>query len=282
MKSLTEPIRLLVGARLRAMRPLPAVLRWPAMRRGKSPASGLLPCVAPPSFSPFLLLSVFLLLVPAAHAQWQTISYKLKGGWNSIYLHGDATWGPIETVLPALNTAASPAQIASVWRWNPNPTQIQFTSSAYTPAPGTPEWSTWTRGGTANTLTSLIGQTAYLIECPGTATDSYTIAITQKLLPPRSTWVRNGANFLGFPSFDAGVSPATAYPTMTAYFSSFTTATASISVPGVEIFKYVGGPLGAANPARIYATASEQLDRTQAYWFEAAVTAHRSSCAPMS
>ena len=274
MKTLTEPIRLLVGAPLRAMRPLPAMLRLRAMRRGKSPASGLLPCVAPPSFSPFLLLSVFLLLVPAAHAQWQTISYKLKGGWNSIYLHGDATWGPIETVLPALNTAASPAQITSVWRWNPNPTQIQFTSSAYTPAPGTPEWSTWTRGGTANTLTALIGQTAYLIECPGTATDSYTIAITQKLLPPRSTWVRNGANFLGFPSFDAGVSPATAYPTMTAYFSSFTTATASISVPGVEIFKYVGGPLGAANPARIYATASEQLDRTQAYWFEAAVTAN--------
>jgi hypothetical protein len=144
MKSLTEPIRLPVGARLRAMLrlpampPLPAMLRWRAMRRGKSPASGRLPCAAPLSFSPCLLLPLFLLLVPAAHAQWQTISYKLKGGWNSIYLHGDATWGPIETVLPALNTAASPAQIASVWRWNPNPTQIQFTSSASIPASGAP------------------------------------------------------------------------------------------------------------------------------------------------
>ena len=79
-------------------------------------------------------LLIFTLGISAAQAQWQTIPYNLKGGWNAIYLHGDATWGPIETVLPALNTATSPAQITSVWRWNPNPTQIQFTSSAYTPS----------------------------------------------------------------------------------------------------------------------------------------------------
>ena len=262
MKTLTEHIRLVVGARLRAMLRLPAMprlramLRLPAMRRGKSPASGLLPCAAPLSCSPFLLLPLFLLLVPAARAQWQSTIYNLKGGWNSIYLHGEATYATIDTLF------ADRTEIIAIWRWNPNPSQIQFSSSSLVPTAGTPEWSVWTRGGSANTLTTLSGQAAYLVQCSGAATDAYSVPIVQKVLPPRSTWVRNGANFLGFPTRLTG-----SYPTLANYFATFPVAIATNS----KIYRYEGGALGASNPVQVFSTVSETVDRTQAYWFESAI-----------
>ena len=262
MKTLTEHIRLVVGARLRAMLRLPAMLRLramlrlPAMGRGKSPASGLLPCAAPLSCSPFLLLPLFLLLVPAARAQWQSTTYNLKGGWNSIYLHGEATYATIDTLF------AERTEIIAIWRWNPNPSQIQFSSSSLVPTAGTPEWSVWTRGGSANTLTTLSGQAAYLVQCSGAATDAYSVPIVQKVLPPRSTWVRNGANFLGFPTRLTG-----SYPTLANYFATFPVAIATNS----KIYRYEGGALGASNPVQVFSTVSETVDRTQAYWFESAI-----------
>ena len=74
-----------------------------------------------------------------AHAQWQTTTYTLKGGWNAIHLSGDASYNTIENLLPAT--------VEEVWRWNPNPNQVQFTSSPLIPSAGTPEWSTWRRSG---------------------------------------------------------------------------------------------------------------------------------------
>ena len=261
MKTLTEHIRLVVGARLRAMLRLPAMLRLramlrlPAMLRGKSPASGLLPCAAPLSCSPFLLLPLFLLLVPAARAQWQSTIYNLKGGWNSIYLHGEATYATIDTLF------AERTEIIEIWRWNPNPSQIQFSSSSLLPTAGTPEWSVWTRGGSANTLTTLSGQAAYLVKCSA-ETAAFSVPIVQKVLPPRSTWVRNGANFLGFPTRLTG-----SYPTLANYFATFPVAIATNS----KIYRYEGGALGASNPVQVFSTVSETVDRTQAYWFESAI-----------
>ncbi|MEI6656589.1 MAG: hypothetical protein WCP45_17635, partial [Verrucomicrobiota bacterium] len=51
------------------------------------------------------------LSVGAAHGQWQSTSYTLKGGWNAIYLHGDASYAP-----PATLFASYPA-VLEVWRW---------------------------------------------------------------------------------------------------------------------------------------------------------------------
>jgi hypothetical protein len=205
------------------------------------------------------LVVALALLAPAARAQWQTTTYTLKGGWNAIYLHGDATHASIDALL------ASHPEVVSVWRWNPNPSQIQFSTSSLIPVPGTPEWSVWTRGGTGNTLAALTGQTAYLVECSGSVANTYVVPIVQRVQPPRSTWVRNGANLLGFPSrLD------TSYPSFTGYFATFPVATAVNS----RIYKYVGGPLGAANPIQVFSPGSEELDRTRAYWFEAAVVSN--------
>lgn len=204
----------------------------------------------------FLLLVAGLALTPAARAQWQSTTYTLRGGWNSIYLHGDATYTTIDTLF------ASRPEIVSIWRWNPNPSQIQFSSSSLIPTNGTPEWSVWTRGGSANALTTLSGQAAYLVECTGTASNTYSVPIVQKVLPPRSTWVRNGANLLGFPS-----RLGSGYPTFASYFATFPVAIATNS----KIYRYDGGPLGSSNPINLFNTGSDTVDRNQAYWFESAV-----------
>ncbi len=201
-----------------------------------------------------LTLLVFAHLIPAAHAQWQTTTYSLTGGWNSIYLHGDSTH-----VTPDQLFASNP-EIIEVWRWNPNPNSIQFSSSPLIPSNGTPEWSVWLRGNPAQTtLVTLNGQTAYLVRCTGTTSDAFSIAIPQKIRPPRSTWVRNGANFLGFPTRLNGD-----YPLFSTYFATFPAAIAA----DTRVYRYVGGPLGPSNPVQVFSPAAERVDRTRAYWFE--------------
>lgn len=71
-----------------------------------------------------LLLSLIsLALSTFGHAQWQTTSYTLQGGWNSIYLHGDASHATPDTLF------ANHPEVLEVWRWNPNPNQVQFIST---------------------------------------------------------------------------------------------------------------------------------------------------------
>jgi hypothetical protein len=205
----------------------------------------------------FLLAFASLFIAATAQAQWQSTTYTLKGGWNSIYLHGDATHATPDELF------ASNPEVLEVWRWNPNPDQVQFTTSQLIPSAGTAEWSTWVRGGSANSLSQLLGQTAYLVKCGGAASSSYNVDILQKILPPSATWVRNGANLLGFPTYKNGSS----YPTLAAYFATFPAAIAS----NVKIYKYVGGDLGPGNPQQVFSTSSERVDRNQAYWFDSEV-----------
>lgn len=203
------------------------------------------------------LVGILLMAASAAQAQWETISYNLKGGWNAIYLHGEVDYDSLENIFPPSSN------VISVWRWNPNPNPIQIGTSSVLPTTGTPEWQVWTRAtGDADTLNSLPGQSAFLVECSGTAGDSYIVNIKQKVQPPRYSWVRTGANLLGFPSRFSG-----SYPLFSDYFATFPVATASNS----KIFKYDGGPLGPANPVQVFSPNAEGLDRTKAYWFEAPV-----------
>ena len=46
-------------------------------------------------------------LVPAAQAQWQTITYTLRGGWNAIYLQGDATHTTIDNLFAGVPSVIS-------------------------------------------------------------------------------------------------------------------------------------------------------------------------------
>lgn len=203
-----------------------------------------------------LLLAICLWLsATSARAQWQTTIYTLKGGWNAIYLTGDAKQDTLDNLFPP--------QVLEVWRWNTNPTQVQFMATPSVPSAGTPEWSIWKRGfPQESTFSQLGGQTAYLVKCSGTSTNTYTAAIKQSPLPPTANWVRNGANLMGFPVKLNGT-----YPTFSSYFATFPVAIAA----NTKVFKYTGGDLGAGNPIQLFSTTSERIDRTQAYWFSAEV-----------
>ena len=201
-------------------------------------------------------LAGIVLLASHASAQWQTTTYSLKGGWNAIHLSGDARQASLEQLLPAT--------VLEVWRWNPNPTQVQFTESPLLPSAGTPEWSVWKRGEPENSsLSQLTGQASYLVKCSGTTASTYPVPILQSPLPPSAQWVRSGANLIGFPALQNGANS----PFFNAYFATFPLATAA----NTRIFKYVGGDLGAGNPLQVFSPATERIDRTKAYWFSAEV-----------
>lgn len=204
-----------------------------------------------------LALAAGLLLAasPALRAQWKTETYALKGGWTAIWLHGDATHA-----TPAELFAAYPT-VLEVWRWNPNPDQVQFTDSPSEPDATSSEWTIWNREDPdEQKLTALVGQSAYLVRSSGASTTTTSVSIAQKPRPPAATWLVSGANFLGFPAL------AATPPVASSYFASFPVAVSSPS----KIYKYIGGDLGASNPLQISAS-SEKLDRNTAYWFEAAV-----------
>lgn len=203
-----------------------------------------------------------LLFAASAQAQWQSTTYSLKGGWNAIYLHGDATHATLDELFPNSGDAAN---VAEVWRWNPAPDQVQFTTTPLLPAPGPPEWNVWVRGGTSN-LESMPGQTGYLIKCAGASATNYSVTIPQRALPPSATWVRHGATLLGFPAKTVGVNP-TGTPKFSSYFATFPAAIAA----NTKIFKYVGGDLGPSNPMQVFSPSGEMVDRNQAYWFSAEV-----------
>ncbi len=195
-----------------------------------------------------------LLSTAALHAQWKTETYTLKGGWNAIYLHGDATHA-----TPSQLFSGYPA-VLEVWRWNPNPDAVEFTTAPSQPYATSSEWTIWNRNDSGEQkLTAMVGQSAYLVRCSGDAATTTTVSILQRPLPPSATWLVTGANFLGFPA------NTTSPPILSSYFASFPTATTAPS----KIYKYIGGDLGSANPLQISAT-SERLNRNTAYWFEAA------------
>ncbi|RYD36485.1 MAG: hypothetical protein EOP86_05845 [Verrucomicrobiaceae bacterium] len=191
-----------------------------------------------------------------ARAQWISTNYQLKGGWNAIYLHGEATHATPDALF------ASEPEVLEVWRWNPNPNPTQFSATPLLPTNGTPDWSKWVRGGPSPSLARLTGQAAYLVKCDGAATATHTVNIVQRPLPPSAAWVRNGANLLGFPTVDTGN-----FPTFSSYFATFPAAIAA----NTKIFKYVGGDLSAANPLQIFSPNAEPLDRNKAYWFSSEV-----------
>lgn len=205
-----------------------------------------------------LFLAAGILATTQLSAQWRDEVYHLKGGWNAIYVGGDASYEELTTLLDS----GDAAHVEEVWRWNPNPTAVRFTESPQIQTPGTPEWSVWKRGDAgASTLSRLRGRFGYLVKCSGTASDSYTVTLRQSPLVPQVQWVREGANLLGFQT------PVSSPPSFTNYFQAFPNAIAT----GSDVFKYIGGDLGAANPVKVFSAIAEPLQRNQAYWFESDV-----------
>lgn len=205
-------------------------------------------------FFPRFLLAA-LLGASAVHGQWLSKTYSLVDGWNGIWLSGDASHTTVGEIF------AQHPEVTEVWRWNPNPDQITFTTSPSQATTPSEEWTVWKRNDPAEQqLTRMLGNAAYLIRVSG----STQVAITQLALPPAATWQVSGANFLGFPAFAGGLGGG---PTFNSYFASFPSANTTILAPSSAILKYIGGPLSGSNPMPISA-GSERVDPDKAYWFD--------------
>ncbi len=197
-------------------------------------------------------------IVPVS-AQWVTQSMDLVPGWNAVYLHVDASHATLESLVGA--DSANPIQ--EIWLWRPAPATAQFVTSPQTPTTANSQWVSWDRLLSATSpLQRLAGHAACLVRVTGPA--NYTWNLQGKAVPPHYRWTSTGLNFIGFPT------PATAPPT----FESFLAPAAGLQ-QAAEFYAYVGGELGASNPARIYAFRTRSLRRGEAYWMRAGSTYNR-------
>jgi len=199
-----------------------------------------------------ILTSLYLaaLTVTGLQAQWVDKTYSLVTGWNGVWMAGDASHTTVASLF------ANSAAVTEVWRWNPNPDAIAFTSTPSTPTTQSEEWTVWKRNGSETALTRMIGNSAYLIYC----SSATSVTIKQLAMPPASTWLISGANFLGFPAL-AGTTK------MSSYLASFPSASTTVLAPNAQIFKYIGGELSGSNPMLV-AAGSENMDPNRAYWFQ--------------
>jgi hypothetical protein len=178
----------------------------------------------------------------------------LVAGWNAVYLHVDAG----HEVFDDLMAAAGDHPIEEVWQWNPSVPAAQFSQDPAQPsATGTP-WSTWKRGfGADATLLRASGNRGYLVRV-ATDVPTYQWDVKGKPVAPSYDWTTTGLNFIGFPTV------ADAPPTWETFL---------LPVPGLlhdaEIYRYVGGPLGANNPQLVEALNSLTVRRGEAYWMRA-------------
>lgn len=200
-------------------------------------------------------LAALFLITAGLSAQWIARDYSLVAGWNGIWMAGDASHTTVAEIF------ADTPEVTEVWRWNPNPDQILFTTAPSEPSTASDEWTVWKRNDpNEQGLTSMTGNSSYLIRCSAPTT----VTITQLAISPAATWLISGANFLGFPAAGNGGDLA---PTFNAYFASFPSASTTVLAPGALIYRYIGGELSQSNPMQIN-PATERLAPDRAYWFQ--------------
>ena len=141
---------------------------------------------------------------------------------------------------------------------------MQFIENPQTPTETGSQWSSWNRA-TAETsnLHRLIGNAAYLVRLRADV-DAYDWQLKGKPLPPAYKWTTTGLNFVGFPT-----SPEQA-PT----FEQFL-ANAPELQQNAEIYRYIGGDLGPANPAHVFAFRTVPVQRGQAFWMRSGSSFNR-------
>ncbi len=218
----------------------------------------------------FFSLAALLLLIfqSTLCAQWVTEDYPMRAGWNAIWLSTDASHDSIQNLVSGHSQdlgSGSEEVIKEVWRWNPNSSTARFNQTpegpptqADNPIQPDTQWFVYERGVPANTtITTFSANAAYLVRVADGAAD-ITLQITGKPVPPNVSWSSSGLNFFGFPM-------QTPDNVSARNFEAFLAASDSLSV-GTDIFRYVGGPLGVANPVAAGAPRLTAVSRGQAYW----------------
>jgi hypothetical protein len=228
---------------------------FPAGRTTRRPPHSRIGFVRPAVASLVHLQALWLLLLAtSSHAQWLTQTVNLTAGWNAVYVHLD----PSHTTLTDLVGADPANPILEIWQWRPASSTMQFTQNPQAPSDSGSQWACWVRTSPQNsTLSHLAGNAAYLVRLPAGA-PSYSWRVKGVPLAPMHTWTTTGLNFVGFPT------PATTPPTFEQFFSP-----AAGLQQNAEVYRYIGGDLGAANPARVFAFRTVPVVRGQAFWIRA-------------
>jgi hypothetical protein len=194
-----------------------------------------------------VLAWIQLLWILPAGAQWITQTNQLKGGWNAVYLHVDASHAPISEVLAAATS------IDEVWLWSP-PTGEQFFDSPQAPTESGSQWSKWTRSlGPSSPLQRLIPNSAYYVRVNDSRTE-YAWTVKGKPVAPRYQWSGSGLNFIGFSSPSGPMG----------YERFFLPASALLE--SAEIYRSPGGAFGSGNPLRLFDYARTTFTRGEAVW----------------
>lgn len=195
-------------------------------------------------FGRVLALIQLLWMLPVG-AQWITQTNSLTTGWNSIYLHVDASHVNLNDLM------ASATPITEVWLWTPPSTQ-QFIESPVSPTSTSGQWSKWTRTeGASSQLQRLVPNAAYWVK----VSSLYTWPVQGKPVAPQYQWTSSGLNFIGFPT------PQTNSVT----YEKFLQPVPSL-MEASEIYRSIGGAFAGGNPARVSDFARTSLKRGEAVW----------------
>ncbi len=182
-----------------------------------------------------------------AHGQWITQTTDLKGGWNAVYLHVDASHAAVHEVM------AGTSDIEEIWLWNPPVVGQQFIDSPMLPTTTGSRWTKWTSNlGPTSALKVLVPNAAYYVKvADGVASMQW--SLKGRPAAPTYDWSVTGLNFVGFPlaqplSYERFLLPA---PHL---------------LQGAEVFASMGGPFGESNPVRVFDYARTTIRRGEAVW----------------
>jgi hypothetical protein len=205
-------------------------------------------------------LMALLITSVSSSGQWVTQSFELKGGWNAVYLHVDASYATLSELID--NGTGNPIQ--EVWLWRGEPATFQFIDNPKVPTTTGSQWYNWNRNlGPSSPLQRLTANAAYLVRITGTVA-TFTWNVKGKPVPPRYQWTTTGLNFLGFPTL------ASAPPS----FESFLSLAPEIQ-QNAEIYRYPGGDLGANNPVRVLGLRTTSVRRGEAFWMRSGTAFNR-------
>lgn len=187
-------------------------------------------------------------------AQWLTQQFNLKAGWNAVFLHVDASHAELDNLV-----GSDPdGNIQEIWLWRPELSSQQFIDSPQAPISTDSRWQSWSRiQGPASTLRTLTPNLAYLVKVKDSVA-TYTWSLKGQPVAPSYQWTTSGLNFLGFPT-DAATPPT---------FDTFLGRAPAEFRRSAEFFRYPGGPLGAGNPAQVFALRTTPVRRGEAYWIK--------------
>ncbi len=202
----------------------------------------------------WLLVFTLLIVQGVSWGQWVEEGYELKSGWNAIYLHVDLSHVTLNELIGS--DGANP--IEEIWMWIPPGPTFQLLDTVESAQQGSTEWLRWKRAVPGETTMSrLPGNVACLVRVAESAEDFSWNVKGRAMPPPSAAWTPSGINFLGFPT--ARSNPPT-WATFLGLGPTF--------VDPLEIFRYVGGPLGSTNPQRLSSSLYRNVpvERNQAYW----------------